>query len=434
MRIGATTLILAAAFVLAPQYALAQAANPCTVPGTRPAIATDAAVVNGQITVGTCYNPSDVGIGQTAEQAKRELDRMWCGGRAARCGPHVSSVDQLDPRFAVCAARFLQQVRQRDGTICMASAYRGPEHQAAVCSGRVCGPVPGRCAAPGQSRHQSGRAIDIMKPGVNILPAWIHQMARQGGNISFPVSGDSGHMEPASNSGNCASPGFVSPGNGNRLIGSTDSTLRTGLGALGLTQPPPPLQPPPMMQPPPPMQPPLPPQSLTPGSGGGIMSAFQPTNSLIPQSSAPAQPSNVSGQIGASFNSNTNTNTNTGSSSALSVADRLREIAFGTSGAKSGTNATSAPLVITGDQAGTVVYTGGQQPQQPATNIGSIQPTGQQTFTSQDLRYQQPQPVYSSNTYSRLVQLYTELRNVLLVMLDQFRPFGGGRFQQRVFE
>lgn len=375
-----------------------------------------AATAAGIPTTSICWRPNSQFAGREAGEAKQILDAMWCGGRAARCGPYTSSIEQLDPRFAVCAARFLQEVRQRDPTICIASAHRSAEHQEYLCRSG-CGRVAGPCAPAGQSRHQSGRAVDIQKPNYNTLPAWVHHMARQGGNISFPVNNDDGHMEPANlNSSDCASAGYVAPGNGGGLIASNDSYFRSGLQSLGYNS-----------QPPLPPQPILPPQPLA--QQQPLLNAFQPTTQLIPSTNTQT---GVSGQI------STNTNQNTGTSSAISVADRLLELAFGTSTTPTTStgNATSVPLVIIGASIGSVAIINNENPTSTQfSTTGGLAVVGQQTFVSNDLRWQPQQPPqYGTDTYSRLVQLYTNLKEVLVKMLEYLRPFGGGRMEQTVRE
>lgn len=129
--------------------------------------------------------------------------------------------------------------------------------------------------------------------------------------------------------------------------------------------------------------------------------------------------------------SNTNTNTSSSTNVDLTIAERLRQLMDGTPTPTPGSSATTVPIIITGASAGTIASSGGNQPeQQSTTSTGSLQPVGQQTFTSQDLRWEPQQPTASSfdgSTYSRLVQLYTSLRDTLAKILEYLRPFGGGR-------
>ncbi|MFZ2886682.1 MAG: hypothetical protein WA021_02565 [Minisyncoccia bacterium] len=127
-----------------------------------------------------------------------------------------------------------------------------------------------------------------------------------------------------------------------------------------------------------------------------------------------------------------NQNTNSSTSSATTVSNLLQQLAFGTTTATASNNlATSVPLVITGAQAGTLAYVSGQQPQQSTSSlgaIGGIAATGQNTFTSNDLRWQPQQPLLpGGERYSRLVTLYSQLRDVLTRMINYLQPFSGAR-------
>ena len=190
-----------AAAVFAASYALVLADTTCPNPGERPTVASDAVVQNGQLPVGICYNPNTIGINQTAEQAKQDLYKMANGSGGSCQTTAQSSFEQLDPAFAVCADRFLQAVRQRDPNVHITSAYRNNAQQACVCR-----QTSGPCAAPGNSLHQQGLAIDIQDGSSNTIPAWIHQAAA-GYGITFPVKNDDGHMQPLTGS-NCSDPNF----------------------------------------------------------------------------------------------------------------------------------------------------------------------------------------------------------------------------------
>ena len=74
--------------------------------------------------VGNCWPKSGAILGEAPAKAKQELEAMWCGRRAARCGPYTSSMQELDPKFAVCAAAFITKIRAQDPSICIVSAYR----------------------------------------------------------------------------------------------------------------------------------------------------------------------------------------------------------------------------------------------------------------------------------------------------------------------
>ncbi len=122
--------------------------------GTQPAVASDAAVQNGTIPLGTCYNPNAVGINQASQSAKQNLASMVC--------PSGANIQNLDANFAVCADKFMKTLRQVVPGACITSGYRTPTQQLSACMS-ICGAssCPGKCAAPGRSFHQRGLAIDV---------------------------------------------------------------------------------------------------------------------------------------------------------------------------------------------------------------------------------------------------------------------------------
>jgi hypothetical protein len=102
------------------------------------------------------------------------------------------------------------------------------------------------------------------------------------------------------------------------------------------------------------------------------------------------------------------------------IADRLEGLAFSTTSATS-SGVRFIPLVISGAHAVGNSY-GGNTPAPTSTVAGGS--ISQQTFTSRDLQYQPTaSSSVSASTYGRLVQLYTQLRDVLARMLSLLRPF-----------
>jgi|GEM_PF-3205614 len=107
-----------------------------------------------------------------------------------------------------------------------------------------------------------------------------------------------------------------------------------------------------------------------------------------------------------------------------SIADILRDIASGTTTTTTSTStaATTAPIVITAESAGTIVSVT-HSSATPQYGSGSLQPVGQQTFTSSN---EGQTPAAPSNT-QRILQLYQQLLGALRKMLEILRPFGSGR-------
>lgn len=101
----------------------------CTKQGMRLATPDDAVVKNGQIKAGTCYDPKDASIGATQEESKQYLRSIVCRGSQFGGTTPDETVEKLDAKFAVCAAKFLKAMSsQLQGTVPL---YNGGSN--AVC-------------------------------------------------------------------------------------------------------------------------------------------------------------------------------------------------------------------------------------------------------------------------------------------------------------
>lgn len=369
-----------------------------------------------------CWDPKSAIVGQDKGEAKLYLNSVVKGGS---CGPYKTNAEGLDPEFAVCAARFVKDLRAKDPRFYVVSMFRSSAHQAYLCGGG-CPPAPRPCGEPGKSKHQSGRAVDIGN-GQRIIPEWVHQMA-QGYGIRFPVNGDSGHMEPIPGS-KCADANFKPTD----TTGPMTPTARVADAIRNLLKPP---------QAPPPSS--LPSTSGSPNQSG-IGGAFQtPTSgSCIPQffcagSTYYYKTSSCADQVyqrceygcadnttcaagpntGTTTIQNTNTNQNTDGSTATSTYDLI-----GSYATTSTTTQTIAPIPLNpGTAHGTVL-----QPQQTPSGIVYVpvnSATGlpvQETFTSNDLSgslpYGQQQTGYNATLNA--------IKNTILTLMNYLRPFGG---------
>lgn len=184
--------------------ASAQVSTPtCTNP--HKATADEAASAqNGAIIAGvTEICPGDVRLGISGDvgKAREELAAM-------RCGNNVNT-QQLGPKFAICASRFMKALREKSPGSCIESAFRDPAQQAAACK-NICGQLscPGRCAAPGQSYHQKGLAIDIGRLKMPLQQFW--QLATQSGlgNPTGLHSSDPNHIQVMNGGADCADIGY----------------------------------------------------------------------------------------------------------------------------------------------------------------------------------------------------------------------------------
>lgn len=398
-------------------------------PGTRP-ITSEADLklakeTNPQATIGTCWDSKNSTTGADVGEAKQYLTSVLKGGS---CGPYRTTADGLDSKFAICAARFVKDLRARDPSFYVASMYRSTPHQAYLCGGG-CGIVNGPCAAAGSSRHQQGLAIDVSN-GQRIVPDWVHQMGLAYG-VVFSVNGDSGHFQPRPGS-NCADPNFRPP-NIQDLVARPpfDQALRRLLQPASA---PPPIQ----------STSPAPTQPILAASPpiGVVNTTVLPPGTCIPQfycsgstyyyrSSACVDQMYQTCQYGcadsttcaanprsaSSTNQNTNTNTN---STGTSTYDLIG--GYVTSSATE--IATATPITLNPNTSRATVL----QPPPPSVAYGpggaiGVSPSpSQETFTSSDLSnslpYGQPQSAYSA-TLNRM-------KNIVLNLLSYLRPFGGG--------
>ena len=381
------------------------ASGPC-VGGSHIATQADVdSVTSGGIIVGVtvvCNTDSNT-VSADVGQAKEYLTSILRGGK---CGPYTTNAAGLDPKFAICAARFLKDARAKDSNIYIASMYRSSAHQAYLCSGR-CGVVNGPCAPAGSSKHQSGLAIDISN-GQYILPGWIQAMGR-GYGVQFPVRNDSGHMEPISGS-NCADANFKPSDTVGNLTtgGSLSDQIRR---SLGMQQQPPPPPPQPIAEP----QPTLPPQSTPSNQTNTTPSPLSPE---VPRITP----------ISDIINNNTNTNTNTNgkaTSSATSSYDLLDEY---------------RDLISDSIDIGKPVDISLNPDTKDAASLGGRRPTSTlnasgtlasqtlsvpQTFTSNDLA-NSPVSGYIVGQNTFVLQVLDAMKNALLVALNYLKPFGGG--------
>lgn len=419
---SAIALLVALFFLFSLSTHVAQAAD-CPA-GTTPITSGTraAATAAGIPTSAECWDPKSTIVGQEKGEAKQYLNSIVRGGK---CGPYQSSAEGLNPDFAVCAARFMKALRAKDPRFYVASMYRSSAHQAYLCGGG-CGRVNGPCAAAGQSKHQSGNAIDISN-GQRIVPEWVHNMAR-GYGIRFPVNGDSGHMEPIPGS-NCSNPNFQPTD----TVGDITPTTRLTDTIRKFFNPPP--QPAPST--------PSTSGSPTQSSIGGVVQV--PTSgSCIPQFYCSgstyyyrsstcvdqmyqtcqygcADSTTCAAAPGSATSSTTTRSQNTdqtSTSASTSTYDAISAYATTSTQAQ-----TLAPITL---NPGTTHATA-LQPQQtpqgivyvPVNQIGNL--PVQDTFTSSDLSGSLPQQVPQSG-YSAILN---NIQTILATMMSYLRPFGG---------
>lgn len=467
-----TALFSLALLSLAPMFVAAD--GTCPIPGTRPATAADAAVKNGTVTVGTCYNPNDVGVNQSAEQAKQDLQSF-------RCNAGVNT-EQLDSKFSICADKFLKQLRSTDPSACINSAFRDPNQQAAACKS-ICGQLscPGKCAAPGHSYHQKGLAVDMKSTVSN--------------QILWAVAAQSGLVNPRGL--NISDPRHIQSSGGTDCAGVAVPTGDTGdyyndtnhffpappslpfsnniRQALGMQQPPPlpppPLPPPPAALPQPQMQPsiaapiaasappvgtmnatPYPagtcsPQTYCSQSDGNIYyrattcvdQVYQRCTSgcsgVVCNASSTSLNSPLGSLLTATDNKNENSNTNGNGTSTFDLINFFANAPATVTSVGTATpidineeiqnGADASVLTPTSTIDGSVIQT----PPQGSVQYGSGQ---QQTFTSGDLANSPAGYTFVQSTFAQ--QILAQMKATLLRMLPYVQPFGGAVQTQAVSE
>ncbi len=140
----------------------------CPRQGERPAVASDAAVQNGNIIIGTCYDPQNSGaVSQNAEQAKQYLKSIF--KPVTSCTSAQEQVSKVNDAFAICAARFLKEFNSTQGGAQVIRAWNNVGCETAMCkrpdgsANPGCGGF-GRVAAEGRlvvSNHVLGVAMDV---------------------------------------------------------------------------------------------------------------------------------------------------------------------------------------------------------------------------------------------------------------------------------
>ncbi len=442
----ANSLLVTVFFAVAVLGVQSASAVTCPIPGTRPATADDAVVKNGQIKVGTCYNPNEVAIGQTSEEAKQYLFSIAKGLPGSAAPPTQERINKLNDTFAICAAQFFKSYSQRYGPVTISSAYRDGANGENERAG----------GAPG-SNHTRAVAIDANPAGggSSYETMWKYASDNPQFGVCFPFQDgrtgsirDRPHMILGGIGGTegalCAKQGVTKPCNGLAFLpqqatpgapytpsptAALTNQVRQTLG----------MQPQPVG---------MPTTALAPAPAPVTASVPLPTQSqfCIPEYSCSgntlmyknsfcavqAQRECPGGCQDGACIATTSTSITGGTSSTTSVQDTLTFLSTYT-GATSTSIGTSTPLQLllslTQNQSSTTVQPSSTVPTSlyAPGSIANMQLIGaQQTFTSSDL---------NSNVGARSVQNQTSLfailenmKQVLLRVLDYLRPFSPSRY------
>ena len=407
------------------------------MPNHRPATAADAVVKNGQIKIGTCYDPNSVGINQNSEQAKEFLNSLPKRPLSNAAPPTKENIMKLNSAFATCSARFFKAYTDQYGmgSVAVTSAFRdGTPGTASDGSGRSANQQAG---GAGASNHTRGIAMDVNAVPENTYPRlWKFASDNPQFGVCFPFQDgrtgsiyDRPHIILAGTGGSegslCARQGVARACSGtnfdpNEIQKTNPSTPTSQLStairtALGIQ---------PQVQPQIPMQayqiPQLPTQQQQ------IQGAFQ-TPSIVPIGTPQVTPIPISEVLSPSNISTQLNMNNPKASSSTSTIDLLNAFLhpFSATSTEIGTSTTPVTLLF-GTMTDIALVNNATSATSTATfnasgTIVSMQSVNaQQTFTSSDMQYTGT----SVNTQTTLTwRILENMKQVLLKALELLKPF-----------
>lgn len=434
-----SALMLGSVFLLATfmgTFVNAQAQGPC--PNGEVAI-TDAtraqAKAAGIPDTSPCWNPSSQYAGQDIGESKQFLRSILCppdGDNYGGKGPD-GTIEGLDGKFSVCAAKFLKAAQGAGINVCVREGARSVEKQNQYVARGVIA-----CKKGAMCEHPRGIAIDVnVRPNTNGCASYrtLHQSAAQFGVVFYLGCRDAYHFVPTKG-GDCSGGGVIQPETdydfpqyytAQAPTSRISDQFRQALG----------------MQPQQPQQPSIP-SSATPAASPVTSSLPLPTqsqfcmpeykcsgNTLLYQNSFCAtQVSQMCSAgcrngacVAATSSENTNTNTNTNATSTIDIIGELGGVR-----ATSTSVGTSTPLqLILGLSQNQATATGQGSTRTVALlatgSIASLQIVGaQQTFTSPNLN-QNVSTWGAPQSQSGLFAVLESMKNVLIKALEYLRPF-----------
>ena len=382
----------------------------------RPATMADAAVKNGQIPVGTCYDPKAIGISQEAEEAKAFLlTRYHQGGCSSRNASREEGISKLDSEFAISLAKMLHRAPM---IIYLNSAYRSPAAQ--------------KCANPSvtASNHTKGCAVDLEFDQNSCNSAECKWVIQNSGadklHIRMQYSPEWNHLEPTSCAGNSTGGAITTPNNspGTYTPPSTVASLGQSLGKLFTPPAPSPAAQAMAQQPISAAQNPFSYTQPSAQPAATPASNLLTTGTVSNTGTVPSNPLVTSGGTISEINTNRPFNTNT-----TPAIDLIQSIAYPSSTIP--TTATGSIVALNSALSNQVILKGvGQIVAASGTPSGTLSYAqqvqlnpGGQTFTSQDLKNNSvaaKTPVNPS-TFGVL----ENLKQTLLLVLQWLKPFGG---------
>ena len=370
--------------------------------GARRATSDDAAVKNGDIKAGDCYKPTDVGVGQSSEESKQYLRSILCppdGDNYGGKGPD-GTIQGLDEKFAVCAAKFLKSARDNGTNVCIREGARTVEKQNQYVQRGVIA-----CKGGAKCEHPRGLAIDVnVRPNINSCASYtnLHKAAPQFGLDFYMKCSDAYHFRPTG--AGCSGGGVVPPPGSGSPTSQLSDAIRRAMGQ----------QPPPPPPPPPQQQPALPPQQ-TPTD-----QSTPPTQS--PTSTAQKQPAPISDII--NINTNDNTNTNKSTSSPTSTIDLINEFLDPVSDSIDIGKAVDIDLNPDTSDATSLDAKRPAPVNASGTSVLNGTLNVPQTFTTGDLS-KGPVSGYIVGENTFMLRMLDVMKNTLLLALNYLKPFGG---------
>lgn len=162
--------IVAILFLTIPGFTHGQL-SPCPA-GTAPATAEDVPkMISAGIPgakVGMCWHKGDEHVGSSVADVKAFLEKRACaqtistGYHATYCPDRTRPIrfDGLDTKFAQCLKSYIEKYEAAHGpnSMCIRDAYRTNGDQRCAAANSANGNA---VAAPGNSRHERGQAVDI---------------------------------------------------------------------------------------------------------------------------------------------------------------------------------------------------------------------------------------------------------------------------------
>lgn len=377
-----------------------------------------------------CWNPNSQYAGQDIGESKQFLRSILCppdGDNYGGKGPD-GTIEGLDGKFSVCAAKFLKAAQSAGINVCVREGARSVEKQNQYVARGVIA-----CKRGAACEHPRGIAIDVnVRPNTNGCAGYrtLHQSASQFGVVFYLGCRDAYHFVPMKG-GDCSGGGVIQPETDYDFPQySAPQSPTSGIAnqfrqAFGMQ----------------PQQPSIPTSNATPAPSPTTSQLPLPTqsqfcmpeykcsgNTLLYQNSFCAtqvsQMCSAGCRNGACIAATSTENTNT--NNATSTIDIIGELGGVSATATSVGTSTPLQLILglSQNQASTTGQGTSRTMALLATgSVASLQLVGaQQTFTSPNLN-EVGRPLPTAQNSSTLFALLETMKKVLLWALQYLEPF-----------